>query len=196
WQINGGVRLDHYRTDFRNQVACGGRRGPDCGGQPEGTVVPDVDASVSDTLSSWKLGALYKPADNGSVYANYAVAQQPPGGASLELSSRENNPNNPIFDPQEAKTAEIDTKWQLFDDSLLLTAALYDTRVSNEIVQDPIDQQYYQSGEKRVRGVALGAVGRITEHWMGSAGLATLDTDVIDGPPPTHDGTHVLTRTP
>src|SRR3546814_5877606 len=87
------------------------------------------------------------PAENGSIYANYAVAQQPPGGASLELSSRENNANNPIFDPQKAKTAEIGTKWQLFGDGLLLTATLYDTRVSNEIVQDPIDQQYYRSEE-------------------------------------------------
>lgn len=196
WQVNGGVRLDHYQTDFRSKVACGGRRGPDCGGQPEGSIVPDVDASVSDTLFNWKLGALYKPADNGSVYANYAVAQQPPGGSSLELSSRENNANNPIFDPQEAKTAEIGTKWQLFDSNLLLTAALYDTRVSNEIVQDQTDQQYYQTGEKRVRGVELGAAGRITEHWAVSAGFTTMDTDVIDAPPVTNDGSDVLTYTP
>src|SRR3546814_9540885 len=139
-------------------------------------------------MFNWKTVALYKPGENGSIYANYAVAQQPPGGASLELSSRENNANNPIFDPQKAKTAEIGTKWQLFGDGLLLTATLYDTRVSNEIVQDPIDQQYYQSGEKRVRGVELGAVGRITERWIVSAGFTTMDTDVIDAPPVTNDG--------
>src|SRR3546814_7713444 len=107
-----------------------------------------VTARVSDTLFNWKLGALYKPAENGSIYANYAVAPQPPGGDSLELSSRENNANNPIFDPQKAKTAEIGTKWQLFGDGLLLTTTLYDTRVSNENVQDPTAQPYYTTDEK------------------------------------------------
>ena len=110
---------------------------------------------------------LFKPTENGSIYANYAISQQPPGGSSLELSSSANNANNPIFDPQKAETAEIGTKWNLLDDNLLLTAALYDTTVSNEIVQDPVDQQYYQSGEKRVRGVELSAVGRITDALVG-----------------------------
>src|SRR3546814_4597905 len=96
-------------------VLCSGRRPPaECAGLPTDAIVP-FTARVSDTLFNWKLGALYKPAENGSIYANYAVAQQPPGGASLELSSRENNANNPIFDPQKAKTAEIGTKWQLLD---------------------------------------------------------------------------------
>ena len=196
WQVNGGVRFDHYDTDFSSMVACGGRGGPACGDLPAGTIVPGVDANASDTLFNWKLGALYKPAENGSLYANYAISQQPPGGSSLELSSGANNANNPVFDPQKAKTAELGTKWQLFDSNLLLTAALYDTRVTNEIVQDPIDQQYYQSGEKRVRGVELGAVGRITEHWMVSAGFTTMDTEVIDAPPVTNDGSSVLTYTP
>src|SRR3546814_1945458 len=154
-------------------VLCSGRRPPaECAGLPTDAIVP-FTARVSDTLLNWKLGALYKPAENGSIYANYAVAQQPPGGASLELSSRENNANNPIFDPKKAKTAEIGPKWQLFGDGLLPTATLYEPRVSNEIVQDTIDQQYYQRGEKRGRGVEIGDVGRTHERWSGSDGVTT-----------------------
>ncbi|HVI57377.1 MAG TPA: catecholate siderophore receptor Fiu [Luteimonas sp.] len=196
WQATGGVRLDHYKASFSSLVACGGRGGPACGDLPPGTILPGVDDSSSDTLFNWKLGVVFKPADNGSVYANYAISQQPPGGASLELSASPNNANNPIFDPQKAETAEVGTKWELFDDDLLLTAALYDTRVENEIVQDPVDQQYYQNGEKRVRGVELGAVGRITEAWSVSAGFTTMDTDVVSGPAVTNDGSSVLAYTP
>src|SRR3546814_2919930 len=91
-------------------VLCNGRRPPaECAGLPTDAIVP-FTAQSSDTLFNWKLGALYKPAENGSIYANYAVAQQPPGGASMELSSRENNANNPIFDPQkrsEEHTSEL-----------------------------------------------------------------------------------------
>lgn len=196
WQLNGGLRVDRYRTRFSNLVACGGRRTPACGPLPAGTPVPDVDADVSGTLFSWKLGALYKPSANGSVYANYAIAQQPPGGGSLELSSRENSADNPAFDPQDTRTAELGTKWSLAGDRLLLTAAAFDTRVRNEIVQDPIDLQYYQTGEKRVRGIELGAVGSLGDAWSISAGYTLMDTEVVAGTPVTADGSPVLAYTP
>ncbi|MDX1550228.1 MAG: TonB-dependent receptor, partial [Lysobacter spongiicola] len=196
WQVNGGLRIDHYTTEYSSLVPCGGRRGPDCGGADDGTIVPGVDAETSDTLFNWKLGALYKPADNGSIYANYAISQQPPGGGSLELSDRANSADNPAFDPQKAKTAEVGTKWQFAGDALLLTAALYDTEITNEIVQDPTDQTYYQNGRKRVRGVELGAVGRISDAWMVSAGFTTMDTEVVEGPTVSTDGSTDLAYTP
>jgi catecholate siderophore receptor len=196
WQLNGGIRLDHYDTRYSSLVPCGGRRGPDCGGEPDGTIVPGVDDETSDTLFNWKLGVLFKPAANGSVYANYAISQQPPGGASLELSDSASSANNPAFDPQKAKTAEIGTKWELGGDALLLTAAAYDTEITNEIVRDPIDQLYYQTGRKRVRGVELSAVGRITDAWMISTGFTTMDTEVVEGPTVSVDGSTDLAYTP
>src|SRR3546814_12772016 len=94
-------------------VLCNGRRPPaECAGLPTDAIVP-FTAQSSDTLFNWKLGALYKPAENGSIYANYAVAQQTPGGASLELSSRQNTDNNPIFTQQKAKQAQIGIKYHL-----------------------------------------------------------------------------------
>ena len=196
WLLTGGLRLDRYRTDFSSLVECGGRRGPDCGTLPEGSVVPGVDATDSDTLFSWKLGLVHKPAEHGSVYANYAIAQQPPGGGSMELSNRDNSADNPAFDPQETRTVELGTKWNLLGERLLLTAAAYDTRVRNEIVQDPIDQLYYQTGEKRVRGVELGAVGSVTDAWSLSAGYTVMDTEVVAGDSVTADGSEVLAYTP
>ncbi len=196
WQLNGGVRFDHYRTNFDSLVACGSRGGPACGALLAGTIVPGVDATVASTLFNWKVGALFKPTASSSLYANYAISQQPPGGSNLQLSSAANNANNPLFDPQKAETAELGTKWSLFHDGLLLTAALYDTDVSNEIVQDPVDQQYYPSGEKRVRGIELSAVGRLTDTWAISAGLTTMHTAVENGPSVTQDGSRYLTYTP
>ncbi len=196
WQLNGGLRVDRYDSEFSNFAACGGRRGPDCNGLPVGTVLPNVDAESSDTLFNWKLGALYKPTAASSFYANYAISQQPPGGGSLELSNSANSANNPAFDPQKAKTAEVGAKWTLAGDALLLTAALYDTTIENEIVQDPTDQQYYQNGEKRVRGIELSAVGQITDAWAVSAGFTTMDTEVIEGPGVAVDGSNELTYTP
>ncbi|MGY0556333.1 catecholate siderophore receptor Fiu [Lysobacter sp. A421] len=196
FELNGGVRLDHYKTAFSSLVPCGGRRGPDCGALADGSIAPGVDAEVSDTLVNWKVGALYKPASHASVYANYAIARQPPGGGNLELSSSASSANNPALDPQKAKTAEIGTKWNLLDKRLLLTAALYDTRISNEVVRDPVDQQYYQSGRKRVRGLELSAVGKISNAWSVSTGFTTMDAEVLEGPTVSTDGSQDLAYTP
>lgn len=196
WQVNGGVRLDRYKIDYHSLVACGARGAPVCGSLPSGSIVHGVDASASDTLLSWKLGVLYKPTEHGSLYANYAISQQPPGGGSLELSSAPNNANNPVFDPQKARTAELGAKWNLLEDRLLLTAALYDTRINNEIVQDPVDQLYRQTGRKRVRGVELSAVGQITDAWAVSTGYTTMDAEVVEGPNVSSDGSRDLAYTP
>ena len=195
WQINGGLRADRYKTRFTSAVPCG-RRGPACGILQSGSVVPGVDAHASDTLLNWKLGALYKPMANASFYANYAIAQQPPGGGNLELSESDNSANNPALDPQKARTAEIGTKWNVLDERLLLTAALYDTRIDNELVRDPVDLQYYQTGSKRVRGVELSAVGQITEAWSLSTGFTVMDTEVLNGPAVAVDGSTDLAYTP
>lgn len=196
WQLNGGVRFDDYTTDFRSSAVCSATRAPLCGALPAGSVVPSVDARDSDTLFNWKVGVLFKPTPVSSLYANYAVSQQPPGGGTLELSGTVNNANNPIFDPQEAETAEIGVKWNVLDDALLLTAAIYDTTITNEIVQDPVDLQYFQTGEKRVRGVEISAVGNISDAWSMSAGFTTMDTEVTSGPAITADGSTDLTYTP
>ncbi len=195
WELNVGVRVDRYETDFSSRVVCGGRGAPPCGSLPPGSVVPGVDAEASDTLFNWKAGVLYKPADNGSVYANYAVAKQPPGGANLELSNSASNANNPALEPQEARTAEIGTKWNLLDARLLLTAAVYDTEVRNEIFVDT-DSVVYQTGRKRVRGVEIGAVGNLTDAWAVSAGYTVMDTEVVSGSPVASDGSTELTYTP
>lgn len=196
WQLNAGVRFDHYSSDYAASAVCGGRGGPACGDNPAGTVLPSVDADASGNLLSWKIGALYKPASNGSLYANFSVAKEPPGGNSLVLSTSASSIDNPAFDPQVARTAEVGTKWQLVNDRLLLTAALYRTVIANQVVQDPVDQQYYQTGRKRVQGVELGVVGKITDDWSISAGYTRMQAEVLKGSPMAKDGSNDLTYTP
>ncbi len=196
WQVNAGARLDHYTTRFDSIVACGGKRGPDCGGLPAGSPAPGVDASKNGNLLGYKLGVLYKPSAISSIYANFAVSQEPPGGNGLSLSSSANSADNPIFDPEKARTTEIGTKWNLLDDQLLLTGALYRTVVTNQVVQDPTDLLYYQVGKKRVQGIELNAVGQISRNWAVSAGYTLMNATVTDGPNVSEDGSSDLAYTP
>ncbi|MEO9078636.1 MAG: catecholate siderophore receptor Fiu [Rhodanobacter sp.] len=197
WQVNAGARLDHYRTHYTSTVVCGARNTPACGLRPADSIVPGLDARVSDNLPNYKLGVLYKPTTNGSIYANFAMAQDPPGGNTLTFSNSSKSQDNPDLDPQKSRTVEFGTKWNLLDDKLLLSGAIYRTTVNNQLEQDPTDPtQYYQIGKKRVQGVEINAVGRISTNWAINAGYTTTNTDVLDGSPVTSDGSSVLAYTP
>ncbi|WP_068635924.1 catecholate siderophore receptor Fiu [Thauera butanivorans] len=176
WQFTAGVRLDRYRTEARNVVASTATSHP---ALPVGTLVP-LNIDAKDTLTSWKVGALYKPAANGSIYAAYATSKQPPGGSNFTLSAT--GINNPNMDPQEARTIELGTKWDLLDERLAFTAAIYRTENKNDLTQtDPVTGDVTQWGKKTVKGIELGLVGAITPAWQVSAGLARMKTEVEEG---------------
>jgi catecholate siderophore receptor len=204
WLLTAGARFDHYSTDFESVVACGGRSTPACGSLPDGTPVPGLDVGRDGNLSSYKLGVVYKPVENGSVYVNFATASEPPGGNNLAFSASAGNADNPIFDPQKARTIEVGTKWNVLDDQLRLTAALFRTVVTNLVVQDPVDLQYYQIGRERVQGIELGAVGQITPHWAVTAGYTVMNTHADSGivsssttsSAPATNGSNTLAYTP
>ena len=182
WQINGGVRLDHYSTDFD--------------GSTLGVSAPEL--SKSGNLWNWKAGILYKPTEDSSLYAAYATSQQPPGGSNFQLvassTSLTSLANSTAFDPQKTKTAEIGGKWDVLDKQLSLTAALYRTVVMNEVQGDTING-FSQDGKKRVQGVEIGAVGNITQDWSISGGYTTMNTKV-DGNSISADGSEVFSFTP
>lgn len=194
WQLNGGLRLDHYKAEYKSTAACG-PHAPSCDGNPDGTVVPEVDSDDSRNIWSWQVGGLYRINDYGNIYTQYAVASQPPGTNGLVLSRKEKYADHPGYDPQEAKTIEVGTKWQLADDQLLLTAALFRTDIDNQVEKDDFGD-YNQSGEKRVEGVELSLVGQITPNWNASLGYTHMNAEVIKGAPVAEDGSSHLNYTP
>jgi catecholate siderophore receptor len=202
--VTAGMRADHYKTEYSSTGVCntagtsGGSRGAVyCGTAPLGSVISNGDFQAKDTLFNWKLGAVYKVGDTVSLYANYALSQQPPGGANFQLAAGSSSANGIDADPQKAKTFEAGTKWALAD-SLALSVALFQTDVTNEINTDELDDQGNptQTGEKRVRGVEISMVGNITDDWMVSAGFTGMTTKVSNGPTVSADGSDNLTYSP
>ncbi len=173
WQINGGVRVDSFDTDFESATLVG---------TAPNQVLTPLTLRVSDTLFSYKLGVLLKPVSNGSIYLSHATSQQPPGGTNFTLSTNANNVNNPNLDPTEGENLELGTKWEFRDGALALSAAVYDSRSKNELTPDPVDPTVFiQLGERQVKGVELGIVGKLTDNWELSAGISKMDTEVKRG---------------
>ncbi|QGM26785.1 catecholate siderophore receptor Fiu [Acinetobacter towneri] len=159
FQLNGGVRVDYYETDYQGLTLPRG-----------GNALVATDLSTHDTLFSWKLGAVYKPTLNSSIYAAYAKSLTPPGSTNFTLSESGNDAIN--AQPQETHHYELGSKWELLQGKLAVAAAAYRTENENQSTIDPISQLAVQEGKKRVDGVELSAVGQITDAWNVSAGVA------------------------
>jgi catecholate siderophore receptor len=170
--LTGGARFDRYDTTNNLVSASTATSHPTL---PVGTLVPST-LEDDGHLNSYKAGLVYKPVENGSVYISRATTQLPPGGANFTFSTREGNQNNPDMKPQKSTTDEVGTKWDLLDNRLSLTTAIYKTVVENETMTEA-DGSTSQNGEKEVKGLELGVVGDITNKWSMSAGFAKMDTE-------------------
>lgn len=161
WQVNAGFRHEHYRTETEIKGATPSK------------------ADTSDDLLSWKTGVLFKPATNGSIYASYATSYTPPGSANFALSTAANNQNNGALDPQKTDNIELGTKWDLLNNQLNITAAVFRTENDKQTSFNDLLQPE-QIGKTRVTGVELLAVGQLTEHWQLSAGVTKLNAKALD----------------
>ena len=132
-----------------------------------------------DELSSWKVGAVYKPVSNGSVYVSFANSQTPPGSANFALSATANAQDNSALDPQETENAEVGTKWSLLNEQLSLSAAIFNTENGKQASFDDLGNPV-QIGRTVVDGIELSAVGQITNFWQVSAGITKMDVEVED----------------
>ena len=178
WQTTAGFRVDTFETDFDSAILSTAAAQPTL---PVGTLVP-VALHVEDTMFSYKVGIVFKPFDNGSIYLAHAISEQPPGGANFTLSTAANNANNPNLDPQKGTNLELGTKWEFRNGALAITAAVYDSKNENEPAPDPTDPTLFiQIGEREVAGVELGLVGKLNDNWEISGGIARMDTDIKRG---------------
>ena len=173
WQAGLGVRVDDYSTKFTNTPANGS------------TVV-----RRDDTLFNYQLGLVYKPLPNGSIYASYATSSTPANSTLGEGSESQSivpgrggvGQNASDLAPEKNKTYELGTKWDVLNDSVSLTAAVFRTETTNARITLP-NNDYAMAGKKRVDGVELGVAGAITPKWNVFAGYTFMDSEIVDGGP-------------
>ena len=167
WLLNAGLRYDSFSTTANTNAATGRTK-----------------ASNDSNFFNWQTGLVWKPLDNGSVYVSYATSASPPGGIVGE--GVEGNgliaPGSTItsdLKPEETVNYELGTKWDVFQDRLSLTAAVFRTEKKNtRVLTDSFT--YENAGESRVDGLELSASGKITEKWQVFAGYSYLKSELVD----------------
>lgn len=170
WLLDLGVRWDKFETDVQYNKDSG-----------SGAILIKVGTKYSSSKDffNYQAGLTFKPVENGSIYVSYATSANPVGvdggDGSEGITAAIKN-----LKPEEVKTYELGTKWDVLNDKLNLTAATFRTEKTNTraTAEDGTTQNI---GETRVDGIELGVNGNITEKWAVSAGYTYLDSELVDG---------------
>ena len=175
-----GIRFDRfdYELDTRNN-----------------TTGAQTNYAYSDTLTNGQLGLTYKVNPQGMFYAAVGSAADINGGeadtgTSAGYGGLVVSPNGSISaKPEKSLNWELGTKWNVLDDKLLATAAVFQTTKSDVMEGDGYEATgTYNSGKSRVRGVELGLVGNFTDRLQGQVGMAFMKSKVLESAVPTNVG--------
>ena len=177
WALNGGVRLERNRGNSASTSLI----------TPDGVETWNPQTNNNDTLFSYRLGVVYKPVENGTFYIAYGNSETPSkasvNGSCTQVTPVPGTPaaNNCNVAPETAANIEVGTKWDLLDNRLSLTAAVFRNELKNYRVasNDPVLPDQQLDGKSRVDGVALGAAGQITPLWGVTANYTYLDSKVL-----------------
>ncbi len=126
-----------------------------------------------DDLWSPRVGLVYKPVPQASLYVSYARSFLPQSGdqfLSLDLTSA-------ALKPEVFNNYEIGAKWDI-KPNLSLTAAVYRLDRGNTRAAGAVAGTTVLTGEQRSKGFELGLSGRITPQWQTSLGYAYTDAEI------------------
>jgi len=163
-KLVGGLRWDVYSAQFGNSI--------NSANTPGNTAVPYQ--FQTDYFTSVRAGAIFEPTKEQSYYVSYSTSFNP----SLEqLTSTTGNQSLP---PENNEAFEAGAKFEFMNGNLSLNGAAFQITKYNARTQNA-DGTFTPTGTVRVKGVRVGAAGRITPEWQVFAGYAYLDARIIQG---------------
>ncbi|MEB3212322.1 MAG: TonB-dependent receptor, partial [Leptolyngbyaceae bacterium] len=129
--------------------------------------------SQSDSAFSPRVGLVYQPVENVSLYGSFSQSFE----QTLFASSIDNTP----FEPQRGTQFEIGVKADWFDGDLATALAIYDLTLTNVVTDDPDFPGFsVQTGEQRSQGIELTVAGEILPGWNMIAGYAYTDARITE----------------
>ena len=160
WVFNAGLRFDHYDV---TAVQAGAR-----------------DLTNNANLFSYQFGLVFKPVQTVSLYTSYGTSANPPGAnAGIGGGTDQLTTTNQDLSPERSRNIEVGAKWDVLDQRLSLTSALFQTDKTNARVSNGLGGTV-NAGSQRVRGAELGFAGNLTGKWSMFGGYSYLDAITTD----------------
>lgn len=159
WQLIAGLRYERLEVNFKNNRT--GER-----------------LNSDNDLVSPRLGLIYKPAKDMSLYANYSIAYQPRAGDQLTNLTV----TSAVLKPEKFQNYELGLKWDVRP-NLTATAALFRLDRTNVLVLDPSDPspspRSILGDGQRTDGLELTLAGNVTSAWSVVGGYAYTDATLL-----------------
>lgn len=178
WEVFGGLRHDTFK--IKRQAR-------------EGTYDKNSDSQDKTSFVNGHAGITYKPAENGSIYASISTSSNLPG-EMFDAGGVDYGGITPasaaLKKPEKNQSLELGTKWDLFNEQLGVTAAVFQTNKKNKIeVTGPRESQVIsQTGAVKIKGVELGVSGNLHPKLSLAGGAVFMDTKVTDSADPNSVG--------
>ncbi|MEP4052439.1 MAG: TonB-dependent siderophore receptor [Litorimonas sp.] len=151
-----GARFDSFDIDVSNVVA-------------------NEQRSRKDEEISPRLGLVFKPQENISLYGSYSESFQPRSGEQFANI----NGDNDALDPNIFTNLEAGLKWD-FANGLSFTAAVFEIEQESPVISDT-NAETFDIIETTINGFEAQLQGQITKDWFISAGYSYLDGEQSDG---------------
>jgi catecholate siderophore receptor len=157
FEILAGIRYDRFSLDFTNLL------------------VPNGDFQRTDNLWSPRLGLVYKPVANASLYFSYSKSFLPQSGDqfnSLDATTA-------ALEPESFENIELGGKWDVSPD-FNMTLAIYQLDRTNTRAPGATPGEIVLTGRQRSQGLEFSANGNVLDNWELSAGLAVQNAELLD----------------
>ena len=163
WSVIGSLRLDKYRVQY------------------DSVTVAAASATLKSKsdLTNPRVSLVYEPNESQTWYASWGRSANPQGtgavasATALAVATKD-------LEPEVNQTWEAGAKVSVAQGRLGLTGSIFQVKKDNALQTDPSTGFIQaQSGERqRIRGVELGATGRITRAWSVNAAYAYIDAEI------------------
>jgi len=154
WKALVGLRYDEFEQSYRDDLK-------------------NAELERTDYTLSPRAGLVWQPDDVQSYYLSVSRSYQP-SGEMFQI-----NAGNAELDPEETTNYEIGAKWNLLNDNLLLTAALFRLERTQIKTSDPANpSKLILAGEQRTDGFETTFMGQIADKWQLYGGYAYLDAAI------------------
>lgn len=155
WKALLGARYDIFGQDYDD------RR------------VQNVDLERTDRTWSPRVGLVFQPDSVQSYYLSVSRSYQPSGEVFAISTS------NQDLEPEKTTNYELGAKWDLLDNRLAVTAAVFRLERTNMKTADPANPNLtILAGEQRTDGFETTLSGQLSDQWQVYGGYAFLDAEI------------------
>mgnify|MGYP001799987478 CR=1 FL=1 len=140
--------------------------------EPSPFFAAGLDSTQTGDAFSPRLGLVYQPIEEISLFASYSRSFSPNPASSFSTD---------FLDPEEGEQYEVGVKAELLDGRLSANLAYFDINLQNVSTPDPNNPLFSVAiGEERSQGVELDVAGEILPGWNIIANYAYIDARITE----------------